>query len=366
MRIGIMLRHLGQHEGGVLVYTRNLLREMLALESPHEFVLMYQDPKLVGTHGNGVRVREVVIQAPSVLLWDQVAVARAARRERLDMVFNPKYSVPLFTDAATAFVCHGLDWFVAPEWSRWRDRVSHRLLMPRYARKASAIIAVSDTARRDAVRFLGAREECVTRVYHGVGERFREPVSREALESVRHRYDLPDRFFLYCGQIYPPKNFGRLVQALERVGSSLDTTLVVAGSHTWLSERELKAAERLGDRVRWLGWVPRADLPGLYASAELLVLPSLYESFGLPLLEAMSVGCPVVTSERKGTQEVVDGAGLLVDPEDVESIAEGMRRVVEDRELRERLVAAGRHRAREFTWTRCARETLRVLERADS
>lgn len=350
------------------VYTRNLVPRLLALDSPHEFVLLYRDSTSRGGHADGERVREVVLKAPSAFLWDQISVARVARRERLDVIFNPKYSVPLSADAATVFVCHGLDWFVSPEWSRWRDRLSHRLLVPRYAESARAIIAVSETARHDAIRFLGVNERSVTTVYHGVEEAFRRPVGHEELERVKRRYALPERFYLYCGQIYPPKNFGRLVRAFARATRSNGLGLVVAGTHTWRSEDELALIDRLGleGSVSRLGWVPREDLPPLYSLAEALVMPSLYESFGFPLLEAMSAGCPIVTSDRGGTREIAGDAGLLVDPEDVHDIAAGMRRVVDDASLRGRLVEAGRRRAAGFSWAACARRTLRVLEASAS
>jgi len=368
MRIGIMLRHMGQHPGGVLVYTRGLLAKMLALESEHEFVLMYRDPAFLGTYGDRERVREIVLAAPSVLLWDQVAVPRAARREGIDVLFNTKYSIPLRTASRTVFVCHGLDWFVAPEWSRWFDRLSHRFLIPRYARKSDLIIAVSETTRRQVIEYLDVEEARVTTIYHGVDEMFRREVGAGEIAGVRRRYGLPEHFYLYSGQIYPPKNFGRLMRAFEQLGPDNELSLVVAGGHTWLSEEEVALVDRLelGGRVLRLGWVEREDLPAIYAAAEALVMPSLYESFGLPLLEAMCVGCPVVTSNRAGMTEIVGRSGLLVDPEDVDSIAEGMRRIVEDKDLRCELVARGEERAKEFSWADCARQTLRVLEALDA
>src|ERR1700741_1211842 len=144
MKIGIMLRHYNQHGGGVWVYTRNLLREMLALDTPHEFVLLYQDPRLVGTYSNGNHVREIAIEAPFTLLWDQLAVWQAGKKEKLDLIFNPKYSLPLMAGCRTVFVCHGLDWYVMPWGSKWIDRLNHRYLLPRYAHKADAIISISN------------------------------------------------------------------------------------------------------------------------------------------------------------------------------------------------------------------------------
>jgi glycosyltransferase involved in cell wall biosynthesis len=238
------------------------------------------------------------------------------------------------------------------------------LLFPRYVRAADGIIAVSETARQDLIRFLGVEATRITTVHHGVDEIFRKEPGSDDLARVKRRYGLPDRYLLYCGQIYPPKNFGRLIRSFADVGPSLDLSLVVAGSRTWLSKNEVDEVERLGleHRVLRLGWVPRQDLPALYSLAEALVMPSLYESFGLPLLEAMCAGCPVLTSNRRGPREVVDDAAVLVEPEDLDSISEGMRRVVEDGKLRDDLISRGRRRAATFSWKRCASQTLQALE----
>jgi len=358
-----MLRHMGQHGGGVLVYTHNLLREMLSLNTPHEFVLIYRDPRFVGTYGDGDRVREIVVKAPSIFLWDQLAVRRVEKQERLDLIFNPKYSLPLMAQCRTVFVCHGLDWYVMPWGSRWIDRLSHRYLIPRYAQKADAIIAVSNSTREHVIKYLDIDEDRVHTIYLGVNESFREPIPPGKLEEIRRNYRLPDRFFLYCGQIYPPKNFGRLLEAYARVGPKLGISLVVAGEHRWLCQDELRLVERL-DLSRWVvwaDWIEQDNLPAFYALAEALLLPSLYESFGLPLVEAMSCGCPVITANRYATAELVGQAGVLVDPEDVASIADGMRQVANDHDLRGRLVEAGKERASGFNWRKCAQDTLKVL-----
>ena len=188
-----------------------------------------------------------------------------------------------------------MDWYVMPWGSKWSDQLSHRYLIPRYSRKADAIIAISNTVRQHLIEYLRVEEERIYTIYHGVDEAFGRPIPPEQLEQVRRTYRLPDHFFLYCGQIYPPKNFGRLVQAYAQAGPKLGISLVVVGSHTWLCENELALIDQLGisQWVLWLEWIDHETLPAFYALAEALVLPSLYEAFGLPLLEAMTMGCAV-------------------------------------------------------------------------
>lgn len=365
LKIGIMLRHLGQHGGGVSVYTRNLLKELAILDIPHELLLIYANARFLGQYADGRRIREVVLRAPHALVWDQLLVPRAVERQGVDVLFNPKYSIPLRIKCPAIWVCHGLDWYVQPSWSLWKDRLNHRWLIPRYASKADAVIAVSNVTKNHLVKYLGVDEKRVQTVYHGVDEVFFKPVSPETLHQIRQDYRLPPRFLLYVGQIYPPKNFGRLLQAFARVGPSMGIHLVIAGAHTSLCEQELNMIRELG-LDRWVvqtGWINHDHLPAFYALATALVLPSLYESFGMPVLEAMASGCPVLTADRYGTKELAEGAALLVNPENTEAIARGMGDLVSDSELRENLVRAGRQRALAFTWRKCAEETMQTLER---
>jgi glycosyltransferase involved in cell wall biosynthesis len=369
VRIGIMLRHYDQHGGGVRVYTQRLLRAILDLRTEHEFVLFYRNSALIGTYGGEPGVVEVALPARSVLSWDQLAVPPAVDRYGIDVLFNPKYSIPLRAGCRTVWVCHGLDWYVMPWGSRLIDRMSHRFLVPRYARKADAIVAVSEVTRRHVMEYLSVPPERVATVYSGVDDVFRRPLTQGRLDEIRRKYALPPRFLLYAGAIYPPKNFTRLIQAYARVGPERGIPLVVAGGENrFLSEGELRQPEALGisDWVRWPGWIEQEELAGLYAMAEALLLPSIFESCGLPILEAMAAGTPVVTADRYGTKELAEGAAVLVNPESVDSIAAGIRRVLEDSTLRAELVGAGRVRSRDFTWRRCAQETLGVLERVHS
>jgi glycosyltransferase involved in cell wall biosynthesis len=360
-----MLRHYDQHMGGVRVYTRKLLEALLELRTGHEFVFLYRNPALVGTHAGDPQVQEVALPARTFLGWDQLAVPRAVRRHGIDLLFNPKYSIPLRAPCPSVWVCHGLDWYVMPWASRFVDRLSHRFLVPRYAARADAIIAVSEITRQHVMQYLPVPAERVFTVYSGVDDVFRRPTDEARLRAVRAKYSLPERFLLYAGAIYPPKNFARLVRAYARIGPERGIPLVVAGGETrFLSEHELREPEVLGigEWVRRPGWVEQEELAAFYALAEALLLPSLFESCGLPVLEAMAAGCPVVTADRYGTKELAEGAAILVDPESVESIVGGISRVLDDRAFRAELVAAGRERSRRFEWHRCATETLRVLE----
>jgi glycosyltransferase involved in cell wall biosynthesis len=366
MRIGIMLRHYDQHGGGVRVYTRALLKHLFMQPREHEYVLYFNSPSLLGTYAGVAQVEEVAVPGRSVLWWDQVALPKELRRHGVDVLFNPKYSVPLTGSYPTAWVCHGLDWYVMPWASRFVDRLSHRHLVPRYAARSSAIVAVSEVTKEHLIEFLRVPPDRIATVYTGVGDEFRVRVTADQRNAVRERYKLPERYVLYAGAVYPPKNFRRLIQAYAKVGPELGVSLVIAGgTNRFLSEDELKEPERLGlgDWVRWAGWIDSDTLPAFYQMAQALLLPSLFESFGLPILEAMASGCPVVTSNCYGSKEIAGDAAVLVDPKSVDSIADGIRGVLTSPELQLDLIARGNQHSQAFTWARCARQTLDVLER---
>jgi len=365
MRLGIMLRHFDQHEGGVKVYTRELLNAIVADNTRHEIVLLYRHRKRLGTYSDVDGVSEVLLEGGPIFYWDQVKVPGAVRRLGIDVLFNPKYSIPLNVRSRTAWVCHGLDWYVMPQASRWIDRLNHRLLIPQYAAKSDAVIAVSETTREHVMKYLDVPAERVHTIYSGLTDAFHRPLERAQLEATRRRFNLPPRFLLYCGAVYPPKNFTRLIRAYAKVGPARGVPLVIAGgSNRFLSAHELLEPQRrdVADWVRWIGWLDNADLPAVYRLAEGLLLPSLYESVGMPVMEAMACGCPTLTADRYGTRELAHDAALLVDPESVVDIAAGIVRLLDDEQFRMRLRAAGLERARRFTWTRTAAEVMGVLE----
>jgi len=365
MRIGIMLRHFDQHEGGVKVYTREVVNALIEQNRQHEILLLFRNPTRLGTYKNALGAQEVLLEGGPILYWDQIKVPRAVRKYGIDVLFNPKYSIPLNVDCKTAWVCHGMDWYAMPQASAFMDRLSHRFLVPRYATKADGIVSVSDVTTEHLQKYLHVPPARIHTIYSGLSDVYRTPVSPEQLAKVRERLSLPPRFLMYCGAVYPPKNFTRLIQAYAKIGPKQGVPLViVGGGNRYLSEHELDEPKRqnIAQWVRWPGWIANEDLPAIYQQSEGLLLPSLYESVGMPIMEAMACGCPVLTSDRFGTKEIAGDAAVLVNPESVDAIAAGIDQLLNDRERRAAIVAAGYERAKRFTWTRTASELLRVLE----
>ena len=365
MRIGIMLRHYEQHEGGVKHYTKTLLPLLFSLGAQHEYVLVYRDPKLVGTYAGYPNVEELVSRVPGPILWDQLGVPWATRNRKLDIIFNPKFTVPFLHRAKKIFVLHGSEWFAIPSHFRWCDRLYCRTVVPWYCRSADALITVAKKVKDDAVHYVRADPAKIFPIHNAIDPRQFHFIEDQArLAVVRSRYELPERFVLWVGQIESRKNVKRLLQAFAEVAREFPHRLVIAGERRWSTGGELAELGALGlaDRVRFLGWVSHADLPAIYRLAELFAFPSLYEGFGIPLVEAMACGCPVLTANTCAPPEVLDGAGCLVDPYDVRSIAAGLRMTLGDPALRAAMAARGLERAKEFSWEKCAREVLGVFD----
>jgi glycosyltransferase involved in cell wall biosynthesis len=365
MRIGIMLRHYEQQEGGVKVYTKRLLPLLFSYGAQHQYVLIYQNSKLLGTYAQYPNVEEVAVGIPGTVPWDQIAVPWIARKKRLDVIFNPKFTVPFFAKAKKMFVLHGSEWFVIPEHFLRHDRWYFNTFVPLYCRHADAFIAVSNAVKADVVKHTGVDPRKVFPIHNGFDPVLFQPVrDPERLRAVREKYKLPERFILWCGQIESRKNVARLLRAFARIKDELPHQLVLAGEQRWSTRSELQVMQELHleDRVLFPGWIDHGDLPAVYSLAELFAFPSLYEGFGIPLIEAMACGCPIVTANTCAPPEVLDGSGCLVDPLDVEAIAAGMKKVLLDPELRARMIARGMERSKAFGWEQCARQVLAVFD----
>ncbi|MFQ5998545.1 MAG: glycosyltransferase family 4 protein [Candidatus Bathyarchaeia archaeon] len=364
MKIGVMLRHFKRQPGGLGTYTNNLLDYLLKIDTKNHYVFTYKDENLLGSYLPYPNVEEIVVRSSSNLTWDQIAIPTVAKRKELDLIFNPKLTVPIFSRCKKLFTMAGGDWFVFPHNYVWYDRIYHKVFAPLYFRSADAIISISESATQDIINNVKVDEEKIHTIHLGVNEHFRPIDDEQHLEAVARRYNLPEHFILFVGQIYPMKNVGGIIKAFAKFHKQIPHKLVIVGKPGLKYKKELALIDKynLGKHVTLIGWIPYEDLPAFYNLAELFLFPSLYEGFGIPLLEAMACGCPVVTSNRGATGEVVGDAAMLVDPTDASSISNGVYDVMTQPELRQDLIDRGFKRVKNFSWERCARETLALFE----
>mgnify|MGYP005846244415 FL=1 len=372
MHIAIDYTAAVQQRAGIGRYTRELVGALLRLpeaqEAGHRYTLF------AAAGGRGIPAdlpSSPAVRLRFLPLSDEWA-ARLWHRARLpipvetftgpvDLFYSPDFVLPpTLPRTRTLLTVHDLSFLhypghFVPKLVRYLERV-----VPASVARADRVLADSEATRADLIRLLGTPPEKVEVLYSGVDARFRPEPEPGERERLRARYGLDRPYVLSVGTLQPRKNFVRLIRAFARLRDT-GRMLVIAGGRGWLYESVLEEASRHPDRVRILGFVEDADLPALYRGADLFVFPSFYEGFGLPVLEAMACGVPVVCSGVSSLPEVAGDAALLVDPEDEEGLSKAMQRVLEDEGLRREMAARGRARAARFTWEEAARHLVAVF-----
>jgi glycosyltransferase involved in cell wall biosynthesis len=368
MRVAIDARKL--HDFGVGTYIRNLLRYLARLDSTTEYVLLCRKSDLGISAQLGPNFRSVLEPAPGYSIREQLHVPWVLMREKPDVYHAPHYVLPLAVPCRSVVTIHDCIHLMFPQYLP--SRMAHayaKASMWGAAKRSNRILTVSEASKRDIVRFFNVQPDKVVVVYNAIDERFWTRPAEEEIARVRERYQLQHRFVLYAGNIKPHKNLVRLIQAFERLRRELDqiTLLIIGDEISKLPAlRHAVHKYKLHKQVRFLGFVPDETLAVLYHLASVFVFPSLYEGFGLPPLEAMASGTPVVTSNISSMPEVAGDAALLVDPYQVDSIVDGLRRVLTDAVLADDLRRKGLIRARDFSWERSVARTLALYQEVAS
>ncbi len=371
MRIGLDGKILTLRAGGTGRYAINLTRAMLAEAAARrpelDFVIFTgpQTSREVMEEFRGA-CDECFLGAKSSVIRSLTLVPAALRRLRVDLFHGMDHvGIPLVGKTGRYVVTiHDVIPLILPETFTLRHRLVVRTALARVRRKADLALVPSLAVKGDVVRRLGLPEDRVVVTPEGCEPRFR-PQAPESFGAVADRYGLPSRYVLAVGTLEPRKNLTTLLQAfarLRRGGGDVDPNLqlVLAGARGWLDEPIFETVRSLGleQAVRFPGFIDDDDLPAVYSGAALFVFPSLHEGFGLPLLEAMACGVPVITSNVASMPEVAGDAAMLVDPRDAGGLASAIAQVLRDEALRERLRAAGLARAGQFSWETAARRTL--------
>jgi glycosyltransferase involved in cell wall biosynthesis len=340
-------------------YSLNVLRELLAEDERNAYRLYLSQPLPDGLLPLRPRTATRLIRLPR--LWTQVGLSTEMLVSPPDVLFVPSHVLPILTPARSVVVvydvghrffprAHGIFEWLYVEWA-----------IRRHVRRASRLLTISESSKRDLVRLYGADAARIDVAYPAVDARFK-PASQADIDRVRARHGLNGRYVLHLGTIKPRKNLPRLIRAFAEAQLPSDTQLVLGGMAT-SGARGVEQAigqNRLHGRVKRLTYVPDDDLAALYSGAACVAIVSLYEGFGMPALEALACGAPLVASNRGSLPEIVGDAAMVVDPLDVTSIAGGLARAVNQASL----AAAGPARAAEFTWRAAARVTRTALERA--
>ncbi len=349
------------NRSGVGNYTAKLLQALVARDDGMRYALLASRPRNVRIP-QGVAVPDGQY-FPNRFLWIQLLLPRIVRRLRPSLCHFTNSIAPLSLCCPFAVTVHDMSLFLFPRLQPRKSVLLVRSILPSVVRKAAAVITISQSAKADIVRVLKVPAARVHVVYGAAGSEFQRISDARELERVKRKYRLDVPFVLAVGTLEPRKNLPRLVRAFARLRrGGRGEQLVLAGQLGWHYRPLMQLIEcsDLRGAVRLPGYVPPEDLPAFYNLARAVAFPSFYEGFGLPIVEAMASGTPVLTSNCSSMAEIGAGAALLVDPSSEEDIEHGLLRLVTENPLREELSAAGLARAAEFSWDRAAAETAAV------
>jgi glycosyltransferase involved in cell wall biosynthesis len=353
------------HKGGISRYIFHLLKQLRDLPTPHRYEAFVPRPAPPGvleeTKRFRVRSSGALTEHPAArVLWEQL-VLPAQTIGRADLLHGTAFALPIAWPGRSLVTVFDLSFLRHPQFFNRGNRLYLTLSSRIAARRADRVLTIAEHGRQEVIELLGVAAEKVTTTYCAADERFR-PLPAGEVAAFRARRGLPERFILYLGTLEPRKNITTLLRAYARLRAQWPgaPTLVLAGATGWLYDEIFTEIESLGlsDQVLRPGFVSDDEQPLWYNAAAVFAYPSLYEGFGLPPLEAMACGTPVVVSNATSLPEVVGEAGILVPPLDVQALADGLRRVLEDETLAARLSEAGQEKAAQFSWRRMARETL--------
>lgn len=365
MKIGFIATHIDIGKGGVSTYSYELIKNLSKIDKNNDYYLIHTSPKDIDVYSanHNFLVRSVL---PNYLWRITIGPLKLKNIKNLDIVHDPYDIGPLsfkmpFKKIITV---HDIAYYFFPRKSGLKIIIGHKVLFNKTLKTADKIIAISNSTKDDLMTYFKVPEDKIAVISHGVGEKFKQ-LDEEGISKSTQKYQLNFPYILYVGSLESRKNILNLVKAFYKLKTkNIYQKLVIVGENSGNKKKICRFIKKLNlqNDVVFIGFVSEEDLPALYNAADLFVYPSYYEGFGLPPLEAMSCGTPVITSNTSSLPEVVGDAGIMIDPSNVEALAEAMRDVLADESLRNSIIAKGLERAKMFNWKKCARKTLKVYE----
>ncbi len=362
MRIGIDARIVHYSSGGLRRYVQFLLQALAALDGENEYFVLHSRKQRNAVVA-GPSFRPIACWTPSHHRLERWAFGAEIARLRLDLLHSPDFIPPSVGYRRSVITVQDLSFLRYPHFLTAESRRYYNRQIRWAVRRADHILTISQATRRDVTSMLGVAPDKLTVTHLAADPSFR-PLAPQDVERTISKHNLRAGYILFVGTLEPRKNVGGLLRAYRILldAKSSSAPLVVASGQGWLNEAGFEEVRYIGleEHITFLQSVPDEDLPALYGGAGVLAMPSFYEGFGLPALEAMACGTPVVVAKRAALPEVVGDGGLLIDPEDSGEIAKAVERVLTDREFRSRLSEKALEQAARFTWRRTAEQTLQV------
>ena len=366
MKIAFSARGLSIPSGGVHQFIKSLIPALVKQRGDDELFILYNQDKFLGLASE---CSEIVIKGDNRIYWDFIQVPKMLQELKVDAAVFPKNIVPFFLMCRSYVVVHDLAYFEKQlNAYPFLDTMYMRTLMSRSANRADAIFAVSENTKKDIIRHTKCDPNKITVTYEAADNMYCPINDDSVLKQVKQKYNLPDDFILYVGSLSPRKNINRLLEAFSNLRTSIPHDIVLTGSKSWKDSSVFQTMQslNLSERIKILGYVEHDDMPALYNLARAYVYPTLYEGFGLPVLEAMQCGCPVVASNATSIPEVAGDAAILINPLDTKALSDAIHQVLTDNKLREKIVAQGFRQSKKFSWNRCAEIMLKTIRQSNA
>ncbi len=368
MQIAIEARVLSGKRLGVARYLYNLLRFFPEISDSNQFYL-YADYRPIDQSIQHPQIHYRTLKGPRRFLWRHFLLPLEQYKKHFDLLFVPSYSVPLLKMGKTVVTIHDIIPLKHPEWSRRNERIRFATTVKRLAHKVDSIIAASEATKNDLLEFTRTDPNKIEVIYLGVDDHFKVLDKKAEFENFSKKFNLLVPFILYVGAIHPRRNIKRLLEAfrLLKLDTKTEHKLVLIGTFfqsSWKQQiQQYIQQKKLENEIIWLDYITDEELVQFYNFADVFIYPSLYEGFGLPVLEAMACGTPVVTSNSTSLSEVAGDAALLVNPFEIEEIAEALKTIIWKKDIKIGLIEKGKKRASLFTWQKAAQQTIQLFEK---
>lgn len=365
MKIAVDARSANREKvSGGGIYLKNLLRGIAQLDSKNDY-LLFIDSEL----NNSFPVQKENFQTKtlkSAIAWTQLRLPHALFAHRPDVYFSPHHWLPALTPKCRKVVTiHDLSFLKYPQYFGLKTSLYFKMSTYHAVKAADKIITISHNSKKDLLHHYSVDEKKIKVIHLGCDEIFHFPLDDAQSQKILVKYQIGNKYIFFLGDLHLRKNVDRLIKAFEQVKKKKKTEhkLVITGKKDWLSQQiyNLIGNSKVKDEIILTGYVPREVLPYLMGNAEMFVFPSLFEGFGMPLLEAMAARTPIITSNTTSMPEIAGDAAILVNPQSIDEIANAIEQLLENESLREDLVQKGSHQVKKFSWQKTARETLNLL-----
>ena len=362
MKIGIYARGLSEKVGGPKEYIKLMCESIIDTIPKEDQLFIFHNLKERYFKTKKINVKEIMIKSKNKIICDFIIAPRIINKYNLDVVWFPKNVIPFFIKTKKIVSILDLGYFL-PELNAYPllDTKYMKFMVRTSCKRADKIIAISQNTKKDIVNLLKINPNKIDVVYLAAGSKYKVIKDKKNLDMVKKKYNLSKKFILFTGTISPRKNLVRLINAFNKISEGIPHELIITGSKTW-KDKEVTSLIENNKKVRRIGLVDDEDMPALYNLADIYIYPSLYEGFGLPILEAQACGCPVITSNTSSIPEVGGDSVLYIDPYSEDSIKNAILELSRNKKTKKKLLLDGFKNAEKFSWKKSSYKILKICE----